>query len=176
MALGLKLTIGNDKLVEAMDKLAEKMLTNAEAAGITNQVDVFSAVVKWIAVKNRLNLSDDDGSKINAYRDALADTPTEGALHRTYGSKHARDQFFRKRENVASAHTLKKSKRVPNGGNSLEEFKSRLPDANGGNNLSDGNDAFRPLSPPNRGSGGVPSGVDGDGEPGQPETDGKPDL
>jgi hypothetical protein len=46
-----KSTSKKDELVDAMNELATKMLEGAGVAGVQNQIDVFTAVTKWIAVK-----------------------------------------------------------------------------------------------------------------------------
>jgi hypothetical protein len=141
-----KSTSKKDELVDAMNELATKMLEGAGVAGVQNQIDVFTAVTKWIAVKNRLNLSDEaDGSKIDAYRDALADTPAVGAIHRAYSARKPDRNTFRnvdvrERATSLSVRGRRRTDRS-SGGTELDALRARLPDANGGDPIGDRDDA-----------------------------------
>jgi hypothetical protein len=143
-----KSTSKKDALVDAMNELAKKMLEGGALAGVQNQIDVFTAVTKWIAVKNRLNLADEaEGSKINAYRDALEDTPAVGAIQRTHSARKPDRNTFRnvdvrERATSLSARGRRRTDRS-SGGAELEALKRRLPDANGGGAVGDRDDAVR---------------------------------
>jgi hypothetical protein len=175
--IGVKITKrGPDELVEAMDAFAKKMLEASDTAGVHNQVDIFNAVTKWIGVKNRLNMADEDGSKINAYRDALADKAPIGAITRPSGHGYPfRDPEFAREANRRSQAVQRGSKSTGTT-KTLDALKRRLPDANGGDRLGDGDDAVSAVPAAHGGRGGVSAGVGDSPKPGLDEDNGKPDF
>ena len=97
--------VKSESIVREMDALALDMLSSVKKSsgdmGLTNQMDVFEKVAKWVAVKNKLE--NDDGDGISGYK------------ARIYGAPDKPE----------------KRPKPTNGGERLAEIKSRLPNANG---------------------------------------------
>ena len=62
--------VKSESIVREMDALALDMLSTVKKSsgdmGLTNQMDVFEKVAKWVAVKNKLE--NDDGDGISGYK------------------------------------------------------------------------------------------------------------
>ena len=99
-----------ESIVRKMDDLAYGMLekvnpTDAKdkgTIGLTDQMDVFEKVAKWVAVKNKLE--NDDGDGIASYKSRIYGAPDKP----------------------------EKRPKPTNGGERLAEIKSRLPSSNDG--------------------------------------------
>lgn len=107
-------------IIGKMDDLALNMLegVNTSKKGdtpqevdLTNKLDVFEKVAKWIAVKNKLEADEDDG--IASYK------------ARIYG------------EGPERGGPSAKSRKAENGGDRLAQLKSRIPTADDGDDDSD---------------------------------------
>ena len=105
-----------ESIVREMDDLAFKMLNKVKlvegTTGLTDQMDVFEKVAKWVAVKNKLE--NDDGDGIAGYKS------------RIYGK----------------APEPERKAKPTNGGDRLAAIKSRLPNANGSDADGDSNTAI----------------------------------
>lgn len=66
-----------ESIVRVMDELALKMLSKVKETegntGLTDQMDVFEKVAKWVAVKNKLE--NDDGDGIASYKNRIYGAP-----------------------------------------------------------------------------------------------------
>ena len=100
-----------ESIVREMDDLAFKMLNKVKlvegTTGLTDQMDVFEKVAKWVAVKNKLE--NDDGDGIASYKSRIYGAPDKP----------------------------EKRPKPTNGGERLAEIKSRLPSASSGDTDGD---------------------------------------
>lgn len=104
-----------ESIVRKMDDLAFNMLEKVNpvqsaekgSIGLTDQMDVFEKVAKWVAVKNKLE--NDDGDGIAGYK------------NRIYGE----------------APKPERKAKPTNGGERLAAIKANLPTANGGDTDGD---------------------------------------
>ena len=98
--------VKSESIVREMDALALDMLSTVKKSsgdmGLTNQMDVFEKVAKWVAVKNKLE--NDDGDGIASYKS------------RIYGE----------------AAKPERAPKPTNGGERLAAIKSRLPSSSTG--------------------------------------------
>jgi hypothetical protein len=118
----------SDNLVEKLDAFALELLAATEGGGVQQKVDIFKEIARWVGIKNRLDTGDtDEGSRLNGYRDQLANPappPAEPdrpgrAINKPGAARAASLKRWAKDGGPDTADD--------NGGSALDAIKSRLP-------------------------------------------------